>query len=52
MPRRLLLAVVAACLIAACGSDEPEDGVSGAVAGAVAEQLRYVDPQSSAVVAV
>ena len=49
MLTRLIPVVFASCLLAACGSDEPEEG---AVADAVAEQLQYVQADSASVVAV
>ena len=50
--RRLLaLGLVAASVLAACGSDDG-GGESGSVAEAVEEQLGYVDPNSALVVAV
>jgi hypothetical protein len=49
--RRLLaLVLVAACVPAACGSDDG-GGESGTVAEAVEEQLGYLDPESALVVA-
>lgn len=49
--RRLLaLVLVAACVPAACGSDDG-GGESGTVAQAVEEQLAYLDPESALVVA-
>jgi hypothetical protein len=49
--RRLLaLVVLAAALLAACGSDEG-DGESGSVASSVEEQLGYIHPESALVVA-
>lgn len=46
-----LLAVLSLVLAAGCGSDADSDN-GGSVSEAVAEQLRYLDPQSSSVVAV
>ncbi len=44
--------MLAVCLLGGCGADDSEEGSGGDVAGAVAEQLRYLDPQSSTVVAI
>lgn len=51
MVARLVPVVLAACLLVGCGADDSEEG-AGDVAASVAEQLRYLDPQSSTVVAV
>jgi hypothetical protein len=49
--RRLLaLVLLAACAIAACGSDD-DGSESGTVAEAVEEQLGYLDPESALVMA-
>ena len=50
MRRLLALVLVAACVPAACGSDDG-GGESGTVAQAVEEQLAYLDPESALVVA-
>ena len=52
MLARLLPVVAAVCLLGGCGADDSEEGSGGDVAGAVGEQLRYLDPQSSTVVAI
>ena len=46
-----MLVAVFAVLLAGCGSDK-ESASSGSVAESAAQQLRYLDPQSSSVVAV
>ena len=51
MRRLLALGLVAASVLAACGSDDGERE-SGTVAEAVEEQLGYLDPESALVVAV
>jgi hypothetical protein len=48
--RVLVLGLVAASVLAACGSDDG-GGESGSVAEAVEEQLGYLDPESALVVA-
>lgn len=52
--RRLLLALatVAALALGGCGGDGGEGGDEARVAGSVEDQLRLLDPESSAVVAV
>lgn len=47
----MLVVAVSAVLVAGCGSDK-ESASSGSVAESASEQLRYLDPQSSSVVAV
>jgi hypothetical protein len=49
---RLLAVALAACLLGACGADDSKEGSGGEVAAAVSEQLRYLDPQSEAVIAI
>jgi hypothetical protein len=49
--RLIVLIAVLASVAAGCGSDE-DTGTPGGVAESVTEQLRYLDPQSSSVVAV
>jgi hypothetical protein len=49
---RLLALLAALALVAGCGGDDDESTTGGPLADAVAAQLKYLDPQSSAVVAI
>ena len=49
---RLVAVALAASFLGACGGEDSEKGAGGEVAAAVTEQLRYLDPQSDAVIAI
>ncbi|HEV3002225.1 MAG TPA: hypothetical protein VGW75_15895 [Solirubrobacteraceae bacterium] len=50
--RRRLAVLAALAVLAGCGGDDPSPSADAKVAPAVADQLKYLDPRSSAVFAV